>query len=69
MLTTRAVSLRPINDQIAVWTESSIPPSWTEFRDRWENLHLLVAIFGIIGTSTLIIAYLPKLHPASDRSS
>ena len=59
----------PIDNQIKVWTPSSLPSDWQAIRDRWEFYHT-VRSFVSIGSLASIVAgaLLPPLHaPANDQ--
>ncbi len=43
----------PIDEVMAGWTASTLPPDWTQIRDRWEAYHTLrtfVTLGGIVAT-------------------
>ena len=48
----------PIDNQIKVWTVSSLPPDWTEIRDRWELFHTARTFASLIGLGLIVGAAL-----------
>lgn len=32
---------QPVNNDIMTWTSVSLPPDWTELRDKWWHFHIL----------------------------
>jgi hypothetical protein len=49
MIAVWAVWINPINETINSWAAGSMPPNWTEFRDRWHTLHAVRFVLGMLG--------------------
>lgn len=45
---------RPVNNQVAEWTPSTIPPDWQAYRETWETAHAISA--GLAGVALLALA-------------
>lgn len=58
MIVVWAVWINPINKTVNSWTADSMPPSWSEFRERWHRLHAIRAVLALVGLCTLIFALL-----------
>lgn len=53
-----ALLIRPINEQVESWTDETVPTNWTQWRDRWENLHAARAVLSVVGLSAQLTATL-----------
>ncbi len=60
----------PMNAVLNAWTAETLPPVWTDVRDRWELGHALHAAFFAVGFASLLVAILAETPPSgcSDRS-
>lgn len=59
----------PINQQIAVWTPTTLPANWTELRDRWEAAHATSFGFALIAFIALLVAALRDTAPETARAT
>ena len=50
----------PVNAKTAVWTPSSIPEDWADWRSQWKYSHLLRFVLHLIALSLLVLAILPR---------
>lgn len=63
-----AIFINPINvDQIAVWTPETLPPDWTDVRDRWEMWHAIRAALFAIAFCAATLALLADTPRGRDR--
>jgi Domain of unknown function (DUF1772) len=69
MLLSYAFGNRPINDLVASWTPSTLPPDWTSYRDRWDTVHTVSAGLAMVALITLLVATLRDTLPAGTRRS
>jgi hypothetical protein len=53
MITVWAAWINSINKTVNAWTADSMPPNWSEFRDRWHRLHEIRLALALIGLSAL----------------
>ncbi|HEX4231116.1 MAG TPA: hypothetical protein VHZ07_20735 [Bryobacteraceae bacterium] len=58
---------RSVNEAVAIWTASTIPPYWREARMRWESGHCIAFVFSLIGAWSVLrghfyIALRPQPH-------
>jgi hypothetical protein len=44
----------PANVQLASWVNGEVPPDWTDWRDRWEWGHAVIALVELAGFAALI---------------
>jgi hypothetical protein len=58
-----ALWINGINRTVNSWKPDSIPANWTEFRDRWHQLHAIRTILALTGQGALILATLIHLEP------
>ena len=49
---------RPLNDQIASWTSTTIPADWTTSRDRWDTVHTIITVFAAVAFGSLLTGLL-----------
>jgi uncharacterized membrane protein len=63
LVVTLAVNV-PIDDQIRQWTPSTLPPDWTDARDRWEFFHT-IRTFASIGALGLAVASALRWAPTT----
>ena len=54
----------PVNRELNVWTQASMPADWTRARDRWEYGHAAGAALAIAALVALILATLADTPPA-----
>lgn len=43
----------PANVQLASWVDGEVPPDWTDWRDRWEWGHAVIALVELAGFAAL----------------
>src|SRR5262245_8789071 len=53
LVVTLAVEV-PIDNQIRVWTVSSLPPDWYRLRDRWASFHVVRTGASLAGLALLV---------------
>ncbi|HYH71293.1 MAG TPA: DUF1772 domain-containing protein [Methyloceanibacter sp.] len=44
----------PANVQLASWVNGEVPPDWTDWRDRWEWGHAVIALVELAGFAALV---------------
>jgi len=54
------IATNPVNAKTAVWTPSSIPEDWADWRSQWKYSHLLRFVLHLIALSLLVLAILPR---------
>ena len=47
--------IRPINKAVNAWTVDSIPSDWKTTRDRWERLHAVRCVCGLLAFGLLAL--------------
>ena len=40
--------------QLASWVNGEVPPDWTDWRDRWEWGHAVIAVVELAGFAALV---------------
>jgi hypothetical protein len=50
----------PIDNQLKTWTLSSLPPDWTQIRDRWESFHTARTWLSILAFASVVMAVLQE---------
>ncbi|MBO0781155.1 MAG: hypothetical protein J2P37_20235 [Ktedonobacteraceae bacterium] len=58
MLALFAFGNNPINQQVAMWTPQTLPPTWHEARDAWDSFHAASSALAALALTTLLIATL-----------
>jgi len=48
----------PIDNQIKVWTATTMPPDWQLLRDRWEFYHTMRTFVSIAAVALITISSL-----------
>jgi hypothetical protein len=64
MIAIWAVWINPINKTVNSWAPQSVPPNWTQFRDRWHALHTLRLGLALVGLSAVIVLALRLCGPS-----
>ena len=54
----------PIDNQIATWTLSTLPPDWQEIRDRWGFYHAARTLLTVVGLGLIVVG---ALHSEKSR--
>lgn len=55
----------PIDEMMANWTVSTLPPDWMQIRDRWETFHTLRTFVSLAAVGVTLIASLVQPRPAA----
>jgi hypothetical protein len=50
----------PIDNQIKIWTTTSLPPDWTQVRDRWETFHTGRTFLSLTALASVLLALLRR---------
>jgi hypothetical protein len=57
---------QPVNQSVAVWTASTLPPDWAESRTRWETGHCIAFVF-FTNWSIGLTCGMSRVHSRSGR--
>ena len=52
------VLVYPVNVELAKWVNGPVPSDWTDYRDRWEWGHAIIALVEMAGFGALIAGVL-----------
>jgi uncharacterized membrane protein len=44
----------PIDNTIKAWTVASLPPDWSQLRDRWETFHVIRTFASVTGLALIL---------------
>ena len=55
----------PINSVFATWSPENMPSNWTDYRDRWEFWHAMIAAVKIAAFLALVAAILTWRDPGA----
>ena len=56
----------PIDNQIKTWTVASLPPNWSQLRDRWESFHVIRTFASLIGFAFTLAGSIVQTQPFVD---
>ena len=60
----------PIDTMMAGWTHATLPPDWTQIRDRWETFHTVRTFLSLGGlAATLVGSLLPLQADVSTQTA
>jgi uncharacterized membrane protein len=48
----------PIDNQIEIWTLTTLPANWQQLRDRWETFHVIRSWVAVVSLALLILGAL-----------
>lgn len=68
MLAIFAFGNNPLNQQIAVWTASTLPANWRQTRDAWDTFHAASSALAALALVVLLISVL-RQAPSSLKAS
>jgi hypothetical protein len=63
-----AALIAPANSVMSLWTPETVPPDWTQWRDRWEFTHAADFVLKLAGFGALLASVLVET-PDEDATS